>query len=174
MHSKKFFIFSFFSFMFIFLLKEVSAHCPLCVIGAGAAAAGAAYIGINPLIIGLFIGAFAMSMGMWFSRIPKKQYVPFQKTIIVVVVFLTTILPLLPIFSAVGPLYLSSIGEYGSTYVVNYSLVSSLFGGLIVFVSPLLSKKMTNLRKGKIVPYQGVVLTLTLLLITGGLIQVLI
>ena len=112
-----------------------------------------------------------MSMGMWFSKILKKEYIKFQRTLIILIVFLTTILPLLPIFSAIGPLYLSFIGEYGSTYAVNYSLISSFFGGLVVFVSPFLSKKITNFRKGKIIPYQGVALTLSLLILVGILIQ---
>ncbi len=169
--NKRLFL-SFFSL--IFLARFVSAHCPLCTIGAGAAAAGAVWLGVSKVAVALFIGGFAMSMGMWFSNIIKKKYIPFQKILIVIVVFFTTILPLSPIFSAIGPLYISFIGDYGLTYALNYSLISSLFGGLIVFSSPFLSKKITNIRGGKIIPYQGVMLTLSLLIITGGIIQILI
>ena len=154
-----------------FLAKTVSAHCPLCTIGAGAAAAGAVWLGVSKVVVALFIGAFAMSMGMWFSKIPKKQYIPFQKTIIVIVIFLTTILPLLPIFTAIGPLYLSFVGEYGATYAVNYSFASIFFGGLIVFISPYLSKSLTKIRKERIIPFQGTILTLFLLIILGIFIQ---
>ncbi|MEX2017193.1 MAG: hypothetical protein WD876_01860 [Candidatus Pacearchaeota archaeon] len=158
----------------IFLTRLISAHCPLCTIGAGAAAGAAVWLGVSKVAVALFIGGFAMSMGMWFSRIPKKQYIKFQKSLIVLAVFLTTVLPLLPIFTAIGPLYISFIGEYGTTFAIDYSLISSLTGGLIVFASPSLSKKISNLRKGKIMPFQGVILTLSLLVITGGLIQLLI
>ncbi len=161
------------SLIFIFLIEEISAHCPLCTIGAGAAGAGAIWLGVSKVVVALFLGAFAMSMGMWFARIPKKRYIPFQKTLIIVVVFFTTVLPLLPFFSAIGPLYISFIGEYGATYAINYSLVTSFFGGLIVFISPSLSKSLTKIRKEKIIPFQGVILTLLLLIITGGIIQVL-
>ncbi len=178
MHSKKFFIFSFFSFMFIFLLKEVSAHCPLCVIGAGAAAAGAAYIGINPLIIGLFIGAFAMSMGMWFSgwKYFQKKYIPFQKGVIIIGIFLLTLLPILPVIAVQAKgFYLSLFGNYGTlfnrTYTYNPSLLSGLFGGLIVFISPPLSAKITNFRKGKMIPFQGIFLTFAILIIFALIIQ---
>ena len=169
--SKKFFIFPFLAIFTIFLAKIVSAHCPLCTIGAGAAAGAAVWLGVSKVAAALFIGAFAMSMGMWFSKIPKKKYIPFQKTIIILAIFLTTVLPLLPIFTAIGPLYLSFIGEYGSTYAINYSLISSFFGGLIVFVSPALSKKISKLRNGKIVSFQGTILTLSLLIIIGIFIQ---
>jgi rhodanese-related sulfurtransferase len=165
---KKFFIIP---VLTIFLIRFISAHCPLCTIGAGAAAAGAVWLGVSKVVVALFIGAFAMSMGMWFSKIPKKRYIPFQKTLIVLVVFLTTVLPLSPIFKAIGPLYLSFIGNYGTTYAINYSLVSSLFGGALVLASPKVSKQVTKLRRGKIIPFQGVMITLLLLVIIGGIIQ---
>ena len=72
--NKKFFIFP---VLTIFLAKLISAHCPLCTIGAGAAAAGAVWLGVSKVVVALFIGAFAMSMGMWFPKIIKKKYVPF-------------------------------------------------------------------------------------------------
>jgi hypothetical protein len=171
---KKNFLFFGFLVSFIFLIENVSAHCPLCTIGAGAAAAGAVWLGVSKVVVALFIGAFAMSMAMWFARIIKKQYIPFQKTLIILVVFFTTVLPLMPIFSAIGPLYIPFIGTYGTTYAFNYSLASSLFGALIVFLSPFLSKKITSFRNGKIIPFQGTLLTLILLIIVGGLIQLIV
>ena len=166
--NKKFFVLP---LLTIFLIRFISAHCPLCTIGAGAAAGAAVWLGVSKVAVALFIGGFAMSMGMWFSKIPKKKYIPFQKTLIILAIFLTTVLPLSPIFKAVGPLYLSFIGEYGATYAINYSLISSLFGGAIVLSSPLISKKVSNLRKGKIIPFQGVIITLSLLIVLGILIQ---
>ncbi len=158
----------------IFGAKAVSAHCPLCTIGAGAAAGAAVWLGVSKVVVALFVGAFAMSMGMWFSRIVKKKYVPFQKTFIIVLVFVTTVLPLKSIFSAIGPLYIPFMGLYGTTYAIDYSLVGSLLGGLAVFISPNLSRKITKKRNGKIIPFQGVMLTLLLLIILGGIIQFLI
>src|SRR3972149_3382924 len=102
--NKKFFILP---LLAVFLTKFISAHCPLCTIGAGAVGVGAIWLGVSKVVVALFVGAFAMSMGMWFSKIPKKRYVPFQKTLIVALIFLTTVLPLLPLFTAIGPLYLS-------------------------------------------------------------------
>src|SRR3972149_4067056 len=113
--NKKIFVIPAFLILSVFLAEFVSAHCPLCTMGAGAAAAGAVWLGVSKVVVALFIGGFAMSMGMWFSKIVKKRYIPLQKTIIVVVVFFTTIVPLMPIFTAIGPLYISFIGEYGAT-----------------------------------------------------------
>ena len=97
----------FFSIFTIFLSKTAMAHCPLCTVGAGAAAAGAVWFGVSKVIVALFIGAFAMSMGLWFSRIIKKKYIPFQRTSIILVSFITTVLPLLAILNEIYPFYLS-------------------------------------------------------------------
>lgn len=164
------------SLILLFLIEEVSAHCPLCTIGAGAAAAGAVWLGVSKVVVALFIGAFAMSMGMWFARIleRKKRYIPFQYSLIVIAVFLLTVLPLIPVVRAIGPLYLPFIGAYGKTYALNYSLVSSLLGGVLVFIAPTISKKITDLRKGKMLPFQGILITFLLLIVAGGIIQLLV
>lgn len=163
-------------FLFVFLIpvllaEHVYAHCPLCTIGAGAAAGAAVWLGVSKVVVALFIGAFGMSMGMWFARIIKKRYIPFQRTAIVLVIFFTTVLPLLPLFSAIGPLYIPFIGAYGTTYALNYALVSSFLGGVITFVSPGLNKKIKEKRGGKGIPFQGILLTFGLLVIAALIIQ---
>ena len=158
--------------LIIFLSKSVMAHCPLCVVGAGAAGAAAMWLGVSKVVVTLFLGAFAMSMGMWFARIIKKKYIPLQNFLIVALIFFTTVLPLMPLFKALGPLYFSFIGDYGTTYVFNYSLAGSFFGGLIVLSTPSISKAITKKRNYKTFPFQGTLLTLALLIIVGILIQI--
>lgn len=162
----------------LFLIKNVQAHCPLCTIGAATAAGGAAYLGVNNAIIGIFIGAFAVSMGFWISRLIKKQYIPFQSFLIILSSFLTTVIPLLPIVKSIYPVYISLAGSYGSllnrTYIINLFLLGSVLGALTVSITPWLSNKITNYRHGRILPYQGVLLTLILLLITSVVIEVII
>lgn len=151
----------------ILLIENISAHCPLCTIGAGAAAGTAVWLGVSKIVIALFIGAFAMSMGMWFAKIVKKKYLPFQKTAIISIIFLTTIIPLMPIFSAIGPLYIPFVGDYGLTFAFNYSLLSSFLGGGVVLISPKLNHKIKEKRNGKAIPFQGILLTFLLLFITA-------
>jgi len=160
--------------LIIFLSKNVMAHCPLCVVGAGAAGAAAMWLGVNKVVVALFLGAFAMSMGMWFAKIVKKRYIPFQKTLIITIVFLATIIPLLPIFSSVAGFGVNLTGGYGTllnkTYVIDLSLLSSFLGGLIVFISPLLNRKIkekTTIR----IPFQGIILTFLILIAASLIIQ---
>ncbi len=160
------------SFFLIFLSKSVMAHCPLCVVGAGAVGAGAIWLGISKVVVALFLGAFSMSMGMWFARIIKKKYIPFQNFLVITIIFFTTVLPLMPLFKALGPLYFSFIGDYGTTYVFNYSLASSFLGGLIVLSTPSISRLITKKRNNKTFPFQGTLLTITLLVVVGVFIQI--
>ena len=151
-------------------IKTVLAHCPLCTIGAAAAVGGAAYLGVNKVVLSLFVGAFAISMGMWFANVVKKKYIHFQDTIIILGIFLLTVIPILPIINSYFPLYLWFIGDYGRTFAVNASLIGSFFGGLLVFISPILSDKITKWRS-KSIKYQTFIITLLLLLIIGTIIQ---
>ncbi len=159
---------------FIFLVDEVLAHCPLCTTGAAVAVGGASLIGVNKIIIGLFIGAFGASTGWWFSKVLKKKYVPRQKWLIILFSFLLTIIPLLPIFGEVSPIYVSFFGEYGSLlnriYLMNIPLVGSVLGGLIVCSTPWLSNKITKTR-GKTIPFQGILLTFGILILFAVFIQ---
>ncbi len=159
-------------------IKSALAHCPLCTAGAAAAAGGALWLGVDKAVVGLFLGAFAVSTGWWISRLIKKQYIPFQKHAIIIGSFVLTMLPIFPFITQVYPLYLSWGGDYGTlfnrTYVINLPLFTSLFGGILVSMTPWLSKKISNMRKGKTFPFQGILLTFTLLVATGITLQLVI
>ena len=166
-------------FMLVFplfvLIKSVEAHCPLCTVGVAAAAGGAAWLGVSKVVIGLFVGAFAVSTGWWVSKLIKKEYIPHQRFWIIILSFVLTVIPIYPILSQVYPLFISWGGEYGSifnrTYVLNLALVGTILGGGIVFITPWVSGKISSLRRGKIIPFQGVILTLSLLIILGIVLQ---
>lgn len=164
--------------MLLIGIQSARAHCPLCTIGAAVAAGGAAYLGVHTAVIGVFIGAFAVSTGWWIGRLIKRQYIPYQIPALIIFSFLATILPLLSLFSSANDVtgwYVSMAGDYGSllnrTYIINLFLVGSLLGGLVVSVTPWLSKKISEARNGKMIPYQGIILTLSLLLLVGFVLQ---
>ena len=158
---------------FLLTIPAVSAHCPLCTIGAAAAAGGAAYLGVGNIVIGLFLGAFAMSMGLWFARLIKKKYIPFQNSLVVLISFITTLIPIRPMLSDFRPLYISWLGQYGTTFAIDIFLIGSILGGIIVTIAPKISSKITKLRNGKFIPYQGMLLTFGILSILGVIIQLL-
>lgn len=153
-------------------LPLVRAHCPLCTIGAAAAAGGASLLGVDKIVIGLFIGAFAVSMGWWFAGLIKKKFFKFQGPLIIILSFVSTVFPMVALLSEVNPWYIPWIGQYGTTLAIDFFLVGAFLGGAIVSVAPLLSKKLTQVRKGKMVPFQGILLTFLLLTLTGIILQV--
>ena len=163
---------------FLINAASASAHCPLCTMGAVVVAGGAAYLGVSSIVIGLFIGAFAASLGLWIARVvkKKKEYIKFQSPILFLVIYLSTILPIMPFMGGIHPLYISWFGDYGSlfnrTYLLNIFLIGAILGGSIMSIMPWVSGKITVARKGKMLfPYQGMVLTLIILLILGGILQ---
>jgi len=160
--------------LFLVLIKQSFAHCPLCVVGAASLAVGASYLGVSKAAIGLFIGAFAIAIGWWIAKLIKKQYIPYQKSIIILISFLTTIIPIMPYIKGAYPLYISFLGPYGTTYAADLFLSGSLAGGFIVLIAPWLSSTITKLRKGKQIPFQGILLTFFLLIVLSIVIQLVI
>ncbi len=160
----------------LLLAESAFAHCPLCTIGAGAAAAGAAWFGVDNVIIGIFLGAAALAMGLWVSRLFKRRYIPLQKWAISAFSFASIIIPVLPMMKGYSSAYISLAGSYGSllnrTYVVNSFLLGSLIGAAIVAIAPSVSGMVAK-KRGRKVPYQGIVITFSLLavaaLVTGAL-----
>lgn len=152
--------------------KVTLAHCPLCVVGAGALAVLAASFGVSSIIVGLLIGAFALALGLWTGGLIKKRYIPYQKSIMAISVFLSTIIPIMPMVKHYKPLYVPFIGTYGTTYTINLYLFGVIIGAIIILVSPFLSKWITKIRNKRI-PFQGISITIILLIITSVIIQLL-
>lgn len=158
----------------VFLISRVEAHCPLCTAGVAAAAGGAALMGVKTSIVGLFVGAFAASTGFWIAN--KNSYTSLRsKLLLATASFLVTVLPVMPAAPGVIPVYISIAGDYGSplnrTYLVNSFLSGSLIGAAIVAIAPWLSGKLTELRGGSRIPFQGVAVTLSSLLVAAIFMQ---
>lgn len=157
-----------FPFIFFILLLSFStakAHCPLCTGAVGAAAVSASYFGFDASVIGVFVGAFAVSTGMWFGSSLKKNYVKFQLPTIVIASFLLTIIP---VMSAVNDNML--FFAFSTPIFMNKLLFGGILGGIAVPSSYFVHKKIKERRGRVLFPYQGVVFTLlSLLLIVASL-----
>jgi hypothetical protein len=163
-------------FISIFLPKLSFAHCPLCTAGAGALAILAASLGVSSVIVGVLIGAFSVALGLWIAPLINKKFIPYQKQILTILIYLGTVVPIMPLIKDYGPLYINWIGNYGNlfhnTYTINLYLLGAFIGTLIMLASPYLSKLITKIR-GEQIPYQGLGLTLGLLIIVSIVIQLL-
>jgi len=145
----------------LFFLKEVSAHCPLCTGAVVAGAIGAKYLGLDITILGIFVGAFAISLGLWISR-KIKNYFKYQSTLILTSSFFLTIAPSLAFIKDMT--YISLLSK---VFFVNKLLIGSIIGALVT----LLAYKIHNhikLKHGRVLfPYQGVILTILFLFLVS-------
>ena len=168
-------LFYFVAILALVVPKTASAHCPLCVAGAGALAVLAASLGVSSVVVGILIGAFALALGLWLAPLVKKQYIPYQKQILTLLIAVTTIIPVMPFIKDYGPLYISLGGKYGTpwhnTYTIDLFLFGSVVGALLMLMAPSVSKLVTKVRKHQM-PYQGVAITLLLLVIASGIAQI--
>ncbi len=155
--------------------KFALAHCPLCTIGAGVLAVFAASIGVSSMVVGIMIGAFALALGLWIGKMPKRQYIPLQYPILAFLIYLSTIVPIMPLIVDYGPLYISWWGDYGSffnrTYTINLFVAGALLGAVLLLAAPYMSRLMTRMRDGKHFPYQGISITFGLLIVAATIIQ---
>lgn len=146
------------------------AHCPLCTAGAGLVALGAYWLGVNGLAIGVLLGGFALALGLWLGRLIKKKYLPQQDNLIGAFSWLTTLIPLRGLLADYTSVYLNWSGAYGSlfnrTYPINLFLVGGLIGGAVIYLAPPLSRALSA-RRGKTIPYQGIMITIALLLMVS-------
>lgn len=165
-------VISFAALVFFAPLKAL-AHCPLCTAGAIAAGGVAAWLGVSELTVGIFIGAASLSLGWWSAKQIKKQYVQFQTFFVSSFIFLTIILPAIPFMPSVSSIYLSWFGEYGFVYAVNSFLVGSLIGAAIALAAPWVSRLIIKARGDLAFPFQGVIVTLTALVIASALVELL-
>ena len=147
------------------------AHCPLCTAGAGIVAFGAVELGMGPMSVGIFLGAFAVALGLWIARFIKKQYIPRQKAVLVIFSFATTIFPLQHVLADYTSLYLSFWGEFGKTLLIDLFVVGGMMGGLLMLSTPYLSGRLTLARGGDMYPFQGVVITLVLLVSAAVIVE---
>ncbi|PIP87291.1 hypothetical protein COW81_01060 [Candidatus Campbellbacteria bacterium CG22_combo_CG10-13_8_21_14_all_36_13] len=147
------------------------AHCPLCTIGVGALAVFAASIGVPSVVVATFIGGFAMALGLWLKGMLKKKYIPFQDDVVTVLIYASTVLPLIPMLREYKPLYVSFLGEYGTTYTVDVYLIGVLFGAVAVIIASPLSNVLKKMNNKRIVPFQGMIITFLLLTITSVLLM---
>ncbi len=157
--------------------KFALAHCPLCTVGIGMAAAGAIWLGINIVAIGLFVGAFALALGLWMNKIIKKKFFKGQRIAVGLASFVLTVIPLslAPIFQSYTSIYINISGDYGSwlnrTYLINLFILGSIMGACVLLVSPYISNLITKFRQGKRISFQGLIVTLCLLFLTALIIQ---
>ncbi len=160
-----FFIFLFFPLLLL-ALPSVSAHCPLCTGAVGVAAVSAGYYGIDMSIIGLFVGAFGISTGLWMARKVGKY-----TTLIVLASVFLTLFPLRMVSNETFFLPLLFLGPAGTflnkVYWVNKFLFGGVLGSIVTSAAFWIHMTIKRFHGRVLFPFQGVALTLLFLAVAG-------
>jgi len=143
------------------------AHCPLCTAGAGILAIIAASLGVPALIISTLLGGFALAMGLWLAKLIEKKYFNYQDYFVAGVIYLSTVLPLWPVLKEYKILYAPFLGfdKYADKVPVDVYITGVVLGALILAISPYISKKLSTLASKQLIPFQGILITMVLLVI---------
>jgi len=169
---KKYFLFSLiFLVWFIGFVPFAHAHCPICTAAVGAAAISAKYYGMDTSIIGLFIGAFAVSTGLWIGLKIKKRFFRFQLAVIVLLSFLLTVIPLMGIDSDSVYMPMLFFGTAGSilnkVYWVNKLLFGSIIGAIVSLIAYFTHNYIKKANGNVLFPFQGTAITIIFLGLSG-------
>jgi len=136
----------------LFLAKPAYAHCPLCVAGAGAGLSLSRVLGIDDSITGVWMAAFLGASSFWISNSIKKTYIPYQKLIIYLAVFATTILS----FYRFGLIN----AHNGLIYNLPKLTFGMAVGGVLFYLVDIANAQIKE-KKGKVMfPYQSIVFML--------------
>ncbi len=151
----------------VYLFSSVplaSAMCPLCVIGAAAGLSVARYYGIDDIVVGLWLGALAVSTALWAKNVINKRMgkanikkIPLQDVLVVAAVIAATILP----FYFAG--FFKGMPTMSDTiFGINRLVLGTIIGGAITFAGSPISNLIKK-RRGAAFPYQTIILTLGIL-----------
>ncbi|MEK6983930.1 MAG: hypothetical protein AABX33_05130 [Nanoarchaeota archaeon] len=169
---KKIILVSLILMLSLVIIPATHAHCPLCTAAVGTAAISAKYYGLDESAIGLLIGAFGVSTGLWIGLRIKKQYFTFQLPVIVLLSYILTIMPLMYVSSEAIYLPILWFGAAGSflnkVYWVNKLFFGSIVGFFITLISYFLHIHLKKLNGKVLFPFQGIALTLLLLIVASS------
>jgi len=157
---------------FLLFSTTAEAHCPLCTAAVGAGAAAAKYYGVDESIIGLFIGAFGISIGLWIARSIKKEYFKYQSVAIILLSFILTVVPLLALSKDViyVPVFLfGSVGTMlNKVYWINKMLLGSIIGGGASIFAFGIHEHIKKKNGRVLFPYQGIAFTAAVLAVAAA------
>ncbi len=153
--------------LFLSSIKTSYGMCPLCTAGAAIGLSLARYYGLSDLIVGLWLGALAVSTGLWIAKITKKRLgrkMPLQTPIIFSLAVAATVIP----FYYAG-FFNGMPGMSDTLFGINKLFLGIIVGGIITYAGAPMSNLVKKIR-GAAFPFQGIFITLGLMMLASILI----
>lgn len=146
---------------YLLLATPVNAVCPVCTVAVGSGVLLSRYLGVDDLIIGVWVGGLLVSMGLWMATYVKRKFFKGQEWLSVLVFWL---------FTYFGFKQAHLIGHPTCKIHGHDKLLSGMVFGTIAFVLgyglDYLLRRLNKKNPGKaFFPYQKVVSPLFFLII---------
>ena len=141
-----------------FLPIKALAFCPVCVVATGTFLGIFRWLGVDDMIIGLWLGGFILSISMVFNNflIRRGKKIKFQLFLI------------LFIFYGLTALFLYKLGglsPYNKILGIDKIFFGTILGSLLLLFTPYLDRFLRKRNQGKIfISHQKVLVTLVLLI----------
>ena len=163
-----------FLFYFLFILlsvKPVLAHCPICSAATGTLVAGARVAGVDDIVVGTFVGAFAISTAFWISNVITKRFkrtIPFQPYILSVVSFVSTVISF----------YMSGLLGTMPSFLYVLGMERLLFGMIVGSILSVAAFEMHTLLRRynnntNYLPFQVMIVPITILIAANAMMYLL-
>ena len=160
MHKKKFSFIVALLAALSFIPSKVMAHCPLCTAAVGTGLLVTRSFGVDDSLVGIWVGAFIISTALWLNKVLVKRFgekVPFQKGLIIVASFLLTVVPF----------YFSNIINFqGTIFMIDRLLFGTIAGSALTLLGFRLNKIVRNVNNKPVIPFQSIVLTVAILVLS--------
>jgi len=139
----------------------VNAVCPVCTFAVGGGVLLSRYLGVDDLIIGVWVGGLLISLGLWMASYIKKKFFQGQEWLAVVILWVSTYFG----FKKVG-----FIGHPTCKIHGHDKMLSGMIFGTLAFIFGFgldyLLRKLNKKEPGKaLFPYQKVVAPLIFLIL---------
>jgi len=140
-----------------FLVKPVYAQCPICVITVGGGLLIAKKLGIDDLLVSIWISGLNTAIAFWIANSIKKKVLN-NPILWSAFLFITSILYFY---------FSKQMGRLGNTlFGIDKILLGMTIGMLVIFLANLVDIMVRKKNKGKVLfTYQKVVVPLFLLLV---------
>lgn len=151
----------FFHFSFFIFSSPAGAVCPVCTVAVGSGVLLSRYLGVDDLIIGVWVGGLLVSLGLWTATYVKRKFFKGQEWLSVLFFWL---------FTYFGFKQAHLIGHPTCKIHGHDKLLSGMVFGTVAFILGFgldyLLRRLNKNNPGKaFFPYQKVVLPLLFLII---------
>lgn len=143
----------------LFLPSKVMAFCPLCMVATGAITGMLRYLGVDDAIVGLWLGAFALSSVFLLNNflIKRGRKIKFQ-LLLIFISFYSLLLSALYWTAVLNP--------YNKILGINKIIFGIIIGSALILTAPNIDRFLRKQNQGKIfISHQKMIVAIGLLII---------